>query len=200
LPFPKWLGPTAAAAPGIFLTFLERFMNSKILGGLALVVALSAAPAALAAQWQPLTSTEGGFTVMMPAGYVNEKTPVDMSGAAKANNISYRVEADGAYWGVSTTDYPQAASRDPKKMLDNARDGALKRWNGTMRSDKSMTVSGKPAREVVYDVTDQGNAYTVRQRFVLVSPQRVVQQAYVGQRGSETGADAEKFFASLQLK
>lgn len=175
-------------------------MKSKILCGLAFALALSAVPAAMAATWQPLTSTEGGFTVLMPAGYVNEKTPVDMSGAAKANNTSYRVEADGAYWGVSTTDYPQAASRDPQKMLTNARDGALKRWNGTVLSDTAITVAGKPAREVTYNVVSEGNTYTVRQRFLLISPQRVIQQAYVGPRGSEKSQQAEQFFASLQLK
>lgn len=175
-------------------------MKNKLLGGLAFAVALSAAPLAMAAAWQPLTSTEGGFTVLMPVGYVNEKAPVDMGGAAKANNISYRVEADGAYWGVSTTDYPQAASRDPQKMLENARDGALKRWNGALQSDKALTVGGKPAREVVYTVVNEGSTYTVRQRFVLITPQRVVQQAYVGQRGTENSQQAEQFFASLQLK
>jgi hypothetical protein len=175
-------------------------MKSKILGGLVLAVALSAAPMAMAATWQPLTSAEGGFTVLMPTGYVNEKTPVDMGGAAKANNISYRVEADGAYWGVSATDYPQAASRDPQKMLENARDGALKRWNGAVVSDQALTVAGKPAREVTYNVVSEGNSYTVRQRFVLISPQRVIQQAYVGQRGTEKSQQAEQFFASLRLK
>lgn len=175
-------------------------MRNKLLCGAAFALAVSAAPLAMAANWQPLTSNEGGFTVLMPAGYVNEKAPVDMGGAAKANNVSYRVESDGAYWGVSTTDYPQAASRDPQKMLTNARDGALKKWNGTVRSDQAITVAGKPAREVVYDVVDNGTTYTVRQRFVLISPQRVVQQAYVGKPGTAQSPEAQQFFSSLQFK
>lgn len=175
-------------------------MNSKILCGLVVALSLTAAPMAMAANWQSLKSNEGGFTVMMPAGYVNEKAPVDMGGAAKANNISYRVESDGAYWGVSVTDYPAAVSGGPQKMLEHARDGALKRGNGVLRSDRVLTVGGKPAREVVYDVINDGNTYTVRQRFVLVSPQRVIQQAYVGQRGTEQGQEAQQFFASLQVK
>ncbi len=175
-------------------------MNGKILCGLLVALSLTAAPMAMAANWQSLKSNEGGFTVMMPAGYVNEKKPVDMGGAAKANNISYRVESDGAFWGVSVTDYPAAISGQPQKMLENARDGALKRSNGALRSDRATTVAGKPAREVVYDVINEGNTYTVRQRFVLVGPQRVIQQAYVGQRGTEQGPEAQQFFASLQLK
>ncbi len=176
-------------------------MKNKLLSGVAFAIALGAAPVAMAANWQSLTSNEGGFTVLMPAGYVNEKQPVDLGGgASKASNVSYRVESDGAYWGVSTTDYPQAASRDPQQMLTNARDGALKRWNGVIKSDVALTVAGKPAREVVYNVINEGNTYTVRQRFILVTPQRVVQQAYVGQNGSERNPEAQQFFASLKLK
>jgi hypothetical protein len=40
----------------------------------------------------------------------------------------------------------------------------------------------------------------VRQRFILVTPQRVVQQAYVGKPGTQQSAEAQRFFASLQLK
>jgi hypothetical protein len=193
---------SGARAPQIAWSDL---MTNKLLRGAAfaatLALAVGAAPAAMAANWQSLTSNEGGFTVLMPTGYVNENQPVDMGGGRpKASNVSYRVESDGAYWGVSATDYPQAATRDPQQMLTNARDGALKRWNGTIHSDTAITVGGKPAREVVYNVIDDGNTYTVRQRFILITPQRVVQQAYVGQNGTEHTPQADRFFASLKLK
>lgn len=113
----------------------------------------AAAVAEPALSWQPLKPEGEPFTIEMP-GTAKEET-MDMMDDPKAPLISktYTVQtAAGAAYIMNCTVLPPAQAQkvkdDAQGMLTRVRDGSLKGMGATMTSDKEISISGYPAREV----------------------------------------------------
>jgi hypothetical protein len=109
-----------------------------------LLFLLTAAPRAATGQasWKELRSDDGRFVVLMPG------TPKEsrMSNAG-ISLTQYVLETELGYFMVSWNDMPPTAT--PGQVLDNMRDGVLRRSPGTrVLGEKQITIEGHPGREV----------------------------------------------------
>jgi len=138
----------------------------------------------------------GRFTVQMPGQPKEQKNSVKTAiGPIEFHMFIYERDPNSDYM-VGYNDYPEGMMKkaDSDKVLDGARDGAVKNVKGKLESEKKITLDGHPGREFV--ATAEG--LKVRDRFYLVND-RLYQIMLVGSNDFITGKDAEKFLNSFKL-
>lgn len=153
--------------------------------------------AACAAKWETLS--EGGFTVQMP-GTPNKQSQSINTAVGPVTINMYTVETKGEAFIVAYSDYPEAAASqaDPQQLLNNARDGAVRNVNGKITSERSVTLNGKPGKEIIGDGSLASQEGTFVARIYWVSP-RIYQALYVRPKGSAASENGNKFLDSFQL-
>ena len=120
-----------------------------------------------AGPWKEFTSKEGGFTVLMP-GTPKEQTQKFATQVGDIEAKMFQLEAKpGQAYVMAYADYPEAVVKksNPDKILDGARDGAAKKINGKVASEKKITLEKHPGREV--EIEGPGNIL-IRVRVFLV--------------------------------
>jgi len=138
----------------------------------------------------------GRFTVQMPGQPKEQKSTAKTAiGPIDIHMFVYEADPNTAYM-VGYNDYPEGMMKkaDPEKVLDGARDGAVKNVNGKLDWEKKITIDGHPGRD--FAVTAEG--LSVRDRIYLVND-RLYQVMLVGSKDFITGKDGEKFLNSFKL-
>lgn len=107
------------------------------------------APAAVPSGWKHVASDNGNYSLSFPG----TPTEQDLKGDdGKFLATMYVLEMDGgnvAYMS-SYSDLPlQRTTAGPDKILSDARDGALSSAQGTLDSEKKITIDGYPGRELI---------------------------------------------------
>ena len=82
------------------------------------------------------------------------------------------------------------------KHLDAGRDAMLQSNHGQLREERRLTVGGAPARRIVLDMPAQEQ---VMVSLLVIKDDVFYQLIYVGPNGTETSADAKRFFSSFKL-
>src|SRR5262245_19834966 len=90
---------------------------------------------------------------------------------------------------------PGTIGADPETALDSARDGTLRKAQGTLREEERLLVSGVPARRLVIAGPDN----LVAVRLMVLKDHTLYQAICVGPPGSEDSAEARHFISSLAL-
>src|SRR5579883_3111676 len=166
----------------------------KCLAGSAFLVAFSLGGAALAAdQWREVHPDKSGFTVMMPGEPSLEQQQI--KGSSSPNNI-YGVKEGNESFVVSYTDYPTGIVKQagPAQVMNGVENGAVNAVKGKLRSQRDVALGDAQGREAIIDTGD----YTLKARYYLAGD-RLYQVVYFGQKGSEDGADANKFLDSFRV-
>lgn len=163
-----------------------------------LLVALLCACSALTTKWETLN--EGGFTARMPGTPKRDTQSVDTPVGKVAFN-TYSVENGGEAFIVGYNDFPDNAATqnaDAEGLLDKARDGAVRNVNGTVTSEKSVTMNGHPGKEFNGESTTPQPA-TFTARIYWVSP-RLYQVLYIRPKSAAAASEnGQKFLDSFQL-
>ncbi|MDW8365330.1 MAG: hypothetical protein RMK49_05760 [Abditibacteriales bacterium] len=149
--------------------------------------------------WKEFRSPAGRFSVRLPGAPKEDKQAIDTAaGKIDMFLFTYEVSNDVAYL-IIYSDYPEdlIVNADKTKMLDGARDGAVKNVKGTLRSEKNISLSGWLGREIVIDTPDDP-ASTIKSRMYLVK-NRLYQVMAVMPKGKETSKDVDKFLDSFKL-
>jgi hypothetical protein len=168
-----------------------------------LLFALLCACLAFTFEWE--TVTEGGFTAQMPATPTRQVQSIDTS-SGKIDVTILAATKGGEAFLIGYNDVPAsvAAAADPKTILDNARDGAVRKVNGKVTSEREISIEGHPGKEFTGDGAapsknggkpDEG---TFTERVYWVSP-RLYQVLNVRPKGSALSDDAQKFLDSFKL-
>ena len=100
-------------------------------------------------RWQTYASPDGSFSIQLPAkpsiGPTN--IPLEGGGATKANLIS-AAPNDHTVYMITCIEDPNVGQKSPDQTLDAARDGGLRKIQGTPLSQKKITVQGYPGLDV----------------------------------------------------
>lgn len=177
----------------------EAAMRSGYVAMLALAFA-SAALAEQAPSWQTLKPDGEPFIIDMP-GMAKEET-MDMMDDPKAPLMAktYTVEtASGSAYVANCTVMPpaqaQKAQADAQGILAKVRDGSLKGMSAKLTSDKEITISGYPAREVTGETSDGLSSLS---RMAVVGD-RLCQAIAVVPAAKARSGDVRRFLDSLSF-
>jgi hypothetical protein len=149
-------------------------------------------------EWKTHTSEKGAYTVEMP-GEAKENEDSAPTNAGEIKFYSATVEGPNYGYTAAYSDFPEAAvtSQKPDKMLEGARDGALKNINGKVEKTEMIEVQGNPAIEFSFAVPDQ--KMKGKARMILVKYR--LYQLIAGQEESAyKEADLDKFLGSFKLQ
>jgi hypothetical protein len=153
-------------------------------------------PENLPAGWRVFTSKAGGFAVALP-GAPDESTQRVLTASAAMEVHLFVVETNAGTYVVSYCDLPtdEVKAGSEAKRLDLARDGAVDKAKGKLRSEKERKLDGYPGRELVI-VADKGPR--IRMRIVAVK-NRLYQAMAMGPAKFTESQDATRFLDSLRL-
>jgi hypothetical protein len=174
-------------------------MFSRFWLGLTLPLMLGAAqPENLPQGWRVFTSKEGSFSVKLPGAPEERKQRVTTA-TTTLDVYLFLVEAkeEGAAYVVSYSDLPadEVKPGAENKRLDLARDGAVEKARGKLRSEKKIELDGFPGRELVIETPKD---VVIRMRLYAVK-QRLYQAMAMGPGGFAQSKDATLFLDSLRL-
>ncbi|MDB5488927.1 MAG: hypothetical protein JWQ58_2642 [Reyranella sp.] len=168
-------------------------LKSIVLG---LVMVLVATAGVAAQSWSEYRSVEGRYRIDMPGTPELETDPVEMEDQ-EVDMIQAIVTGPDATYLAAYMDFPTELLRGlpPHKVLENARDGAADGF--TLRSDRTLTVAGSPAREYVIE---QPEGVVLVMRIVLVGA-RLYQMVVVTipPGGTADRPDTRRFIDSFAL-
>jgi hypothetical protein len=102
-------------------------------------------------------------------------------------------------FGVAWADYPEAAVREPARLIDAQRDALLRNIAGHVVSEKSLPVDGRPGRLVVAE-GKMGETVTVLSARFVLDGVRLYQVAATGARGGVPEAGVETYLDSFKLE
>lgn len=150
-----------------------------------------------------LESEEGRFSVRIPVGFSSPEestVPLETAVGKLDMKVFTAVKGAGAVIMAAYIDYPEEAfAAGTEKMLDGARDGALKNLNGKLSSQKSITLLGHPGRSITFSGTSAGTKLFGRVDYFIVKP-RLYQLLYISQKKADVGTTAIKnAFSSFTL-
>lgn len=138
----------------------------------------------------------GRFTVQMPPGPKEQNNTVKTAiGPIEVHMFVCEPDPSTAYI-VGYSDYPEAMMKkaDTEKVLDGARDGAVKNVNGKLDWEKKVTIDGHSGRDFALST----ERFKGRDRIYLVND-RLYQVMLVGTKDFITSKDGEKFLDSFKL-
>jgi hypothetical protein len=144
--------------------------------------------------WREVVSSEGGFSVLLPARVRVESRP--LSGIA-GNPVMH-------LWSAKTADtlfgagYADLAAGDAA-ALANLRDGMVRNLQGKIVSDRDVRAGTIAGREFLAEGLIGGAPAAMRLR-LLVSGARVYQLVAIGRAGAVTPEELDMFFESFRLR
>lgn len=144
--------------------------------------------------WFEYRSDEGGFIVRLPA----EPKVTTQSTATAAGPIELTMalaETDHCAAVVSFNDIPIAAMSDPDTLLQGGRDGVVKKLNGTIVSERPVTLDDYPGLEFVLE-TSKSQTYMIR---IYIVNDRLYQLLFLSSKSRIDQFDVQGFFESFQL-
>ncbi|MBA3453314.1 MAG: hypothetical protein H0T42_09510 [Deltaproteobacteria bacterium] len=126
------------------------------------------------AVWKAFTKKNANFSVMMP-GTPKEETATEQTAAGPIKLWQASVIGGTKAYFVSYSDLPKSTWKgDPKTMLEGARDGAAKRVQGKVVTDRELKLADRyPGREFKVLVGDKleltQRVYLVKHRLYQVN-------------------------------
>jgi len=146
--------------------------------------------------WEPFTSKEHGFSILMPGKPLentqNVKSPV---GQLEVTTFFADHGKDAAVM-ISVTQYPESALKfGPAKLLDSARDGAVSSSKGKLKAETKITLGAHQGRDLTIESDTRGH---MRTRIFLVGS-RLIQTMAIGPKGYPQSKEATTFLDSLKL-
>lgn len=98
-------------------------------------------------------------------------------------------------------EFPAAISNlnvDPKLLLNNAADGAVKNIDGKVASERDITNGSYPGKEIVGSGSKEGKEieFTIR---LYWAKTRLVQALYLAEKGKTDQKNATKFLDSVKI-
>jgi hypothetical protein len=144
------------------------------------------------------TSPDGDFVVSFPGEPKSNVAPVPIPDGTSISMTTYTVErGDGAFI-VAVADYPaNLASADPNKVLEGARDGALKNVQATLTTSEATSLGAVPG--IAFTGTMAANNGVVTTR-IFLDGVRLYQIFAVGDAASQRLTDdTAAFLDSFKL-
>jgi len=175
-----------------------RIHKVKKLVALAFSIAVVLACSSLTQKWE--TVSEDGITVDMPGKPTKQAQDIP-SAAGKATGQMFTLDKGSEAYILAYHEFPAALSSlniDPKMILNNASDGAVKNIDGKVTSQRDITNGSYPGKEIVGSGSKEGKEieFTIR---IYWAKTRLVQTLYLAEKGKTNQTNATKFLDSLKI-
>jgi hypothetical protein len=161
---------------------------------LALALALSACYPDL--DWREVTSTDGGYKVLMPAKPEHAQRRV-VIGDVSLEMAMDSTRRDGIAFGAGYAEIP-AGFAHRAELLAAARDALVRNIGGHITAEREVAIDGASGQEFYADGSTDGQPMRLAAR-VLVSGERFYQVACVGRTDRVAEADLALFLNSFRL-
>ncbi len=145
-------------------------------------------------EWRPYTSTGGDYSVSFPAAAKEEDSTLQTAAGPTTMHQAEATLGTTAYF-VASNQFAAPSEVDAEKILDGARDGQLRKVNGTLTKEERTTLGGYPAR-ILAAKTPQG--LYIWCKVIWVKKQRLYQVLVVSPSESNQ-ANAQTFIDSFRL-
>ncbi|HEX3050745.1 MAG TPA: PsbP-related protein, partial [Aggregatilineaceae bacterium] len=144
---------------------------------------------------QTTTSKEGKFEVTTPMKLEKEEETASTT-MGEIVMTMYSGENDDAAYMVNYADYPSdlVTEADAQQVFD----GAISSVEGTIVSEKEITLDGHPGREVVVDTTVEDRNATLKMRCYMVES-RFYRVMFIGEKGKVKDSEIDEFLDSFKL-
>lgn len=161
---------------------------------ISLLLMILSGTALAADEWKEYRSEEGGFAVLFPGTPKARFEPAGEGGVAAHEFV---VGLGQAAYAVSYDDFAPNTfvGKDPRRILDLARDRLVKGQPVKLLADKPVRVDNRTGREVVFEESD---GYTQVYRIYVVKD-RLYQTITGGPRGSDKSPEAIRFHDSFHF-
>ncbi len=146
--------------------------------------------------FEPYHSEEGRFSVLLPDEPERKLQKVDTP-IGTLYFIMYSAGSEQIDFLVGYVDYPPTMfeNADIEKMLDGARDGAVRNVNGILENEKVLDFHGNPGRELEIKVPEEA---TIKTRIILIGT-RLYQVMAVGESKRVLNKNCPQFFGSFKV-
>ncbi len=149
--------------------------------------------------WKDFHSKEGGFSVTMPGTPVEKRQAFHtQAGPVEAHFFTVEADRGSLVYMVVYGDYPEAlmAAGDKEMLLDAARNGAVGNIQGTLVSERTVSLGGHPGREL--QVLSADGRLALRMRIYLVNS-RQYQVVAVTPKETRSTEDRDRFLDSFRI-
>ena len=154
---------------------------------------------ALPAGWETFTSKDGGYTVAAPGKLETSAKQVATAVGNVKMNMALLSKGNTAYL-VIYADYPDVTLKaDPEKILDGARNGAIKQMNSKASGYKKISINGFPGQEFSAK-TKLGTVPAFVKARIYLARKRLYQQIVVGPDDEKSDKDLDTFLNSLKIQ
>ena len=148
-------------------------------------------------RWQTYTAPDGSFSVELPGKPTVETTPVPVEGGSTTpmTMVSVNPTSSTSYM-CSYAEDESIRRKSADEALESARDGSLRKTQGTLISQKRTTVQGYPALDM--QMRARGNSL-VDSRLILVGDRlyMVMAVAMVPEEGE--AKTVQRMFESFKI-
>ena len=167
-----------------------------------IVPMLAAAAAALvfsatarAEEWKEQSLKDCQCTASFP-GTPQTRTQKMQSAVGSLDSTMFLLEVPGqAFYALAYVDYPKELAAKPDELLDGARDGAVAKIKGQLKTENKITLAGAPGRELRIEAPGD---VVLQARIYLVN-QRLYQSIVVVQKGRADAPENKKFLESFKF-
>jgi hypothetical protein len=151
--------------------------------------------------WQEYSSDRYGFSISTPRAFEEstQKTPTEVG---DIDVITLIAQAEDSTTYVATySEFPEQIVKagEPLELLRGGKQGVVDLLNGTVTSERELSLDGNPGLEIILTGTAQGYNIAAKGRFYLVK-NRLYQIYVMAQQGKENTEATAKFLDSFRLK
>jgi hypothetical protein len=146
--------------------------------------------------WQEVVSPEGRFRVTMP-GQPRKEIRTVQSQVGPVTDTNFGFDTNEWSIGVRYADFdgPGHLATPIEEIIKAGRDSTVKSLKGFVLSEKDISISGHPGREVVVEVLRRGTTYL---RWCAVN-RRIYTLIFMNNFATSSKTEVNRFFDSFQI-
>ncbi len=147
-------------------------------------------------EFEEYYSADGRFSILFP-GEPEESLQSVTTVAGQINLVMVSAGSKKSGFVVGYADYPRnvVENSDPEKVLDGARDGAVRNVRGQLTDETTLDFHGHPAREIRVEVAKKTS---IRSRLILIE-NRLYQVMVISQSARILNGKGSEFFDSFTV-
>ena len=149
-------------------------------------------------RWQTYTAPDGSFSIQLPGKPSIEPTKIPLEGGGTADvNMITATPTDHTSYVFTYVEREKVGQQSPDQALAGARDGALRKVQGTLLTQKTITVQGYPGLDV--HARARGNSF-VDLRFVVVGNRLFMIMAVATVEGDREPKAIQRMLDSFKMR
>ena len=147
--------------------------------------------------WQTYSSPDGTFSIDLPGKttFETRQTPLESGGTMAFHTISVASVRNSAYT-LAYVEHENVGEKSPEQALESARDGSLRKAEGTLLTQNRITVQGFPGLDM--QARARGNTF-MDSRMVVVGNRLYMIMAVAASEQDREPKTLKRIFDSFKL-